>query len=382
MKVAIIGASAAGLYASLYLLSQHPEYEVVVFEQKEKVGKKLLATGNGHANILNLGMAGEHYNHPEAIDAWLSEKPLASLQQDLADFGIATLAKGDLVYPLSYSAPAYVRYLHKLAETKGVTFRLGVKVLDYHVGSKIMVRTSEGHESFDRLIIACGGKSQENLGSDGSLFPVLQGHGYSIIPQRPSLCPVVTKEKTKSISGVRHAAKVSLIRNGETVYEEMGEVLFKDDGLSGIAVFNASAFIARSGQPDWQIVIDLFPELSQAELTRLIDQAKANQKDGYLSAILDEKLGKYCEFASKIQKDSSLAETLKGLRFHVDSLYPFGASQVTSGGVDLAEIDGHFHSRREPGVSFIGECLDVDGLCGGFNLGFALLSASLVGVDL
>ena len=379
MRIAIVGASGAGLYAAIFVKRRHPDFKVDVFDRAEKTGKKLLATGNGHCNLLNAKLEGKAYNHPEFIDDLLTKCPLSVLLDELKDLGIHTLQKGDLIYPLSYSASSYVTYLASLAESLGVKFHLGVEVTDYQVGDQITLITKEGSESFDRVIFATGGCSQPNLGSNGGLFNVIKKHGYEIVPLEPSLCPLKTKEKTKLVSGLRHEAKITLLQDGKSVYEEVGELLFKDDGISGIAVFNASAYLARDPSAKYEVVVDFFPAIEEKDLEALLEQISPKNPSNPYGAILEQKLCKYLEFAGKMQQDSSFAHTLKNTNFHIEGRYPFAASQVTSGGISIKEIGPDFQSQKEKNVFFIGEMLDIDGLCGGYNLGFALLSAYVLG---
>ena len=372
MQIAVIGASSAGLYAAILLKRKHPDWKVDVFDRVDKIGKKLLATGNGHCNLLNLKMVGSYYNDPAFVNSLLSVHPLSELLGTLDQLGIATLTKGDLVYPLSYSSSAHVKYLSNLAAHFGVNFHLGEEIKDYEAKGEITLFTSGGPKKFDKVIFATGGASQPNLGSNGGLFPVFAKHGYALKSLVPSLCPIKTKEKTKAISGCRHEAKITLIQNKRTAYEEVGEVLFKDDGISGIAVFNASAYLARNGCHNAEVVVDLFPNQSKQEIDALLN--KANIDEPYL-AFVEEKLGKYLLFAAKMQQMQSFSDIAKALRFHVDSLYPFAFSQVSHGGLEVNQIGLDFASKKENGIYFIGEMLNIDGLCGGFNLGFALASA-------
>ena len=374
MTVFIVGASAAGLYTALFLKKAHPEYEVVVFDRTDKIGKKIFATGNGHCNLFNQRFSGAFFNHPAFVEALLERHSAADCLASLSGLGIATLVKDDLVYPLSYSAATFVKLLGQVASKLGIVFHLGERVLDYQTGKRIKLMTDQGQYEGDQLIFASGGKSQESLGSDGSLFPVFAKHGYQIVPLTPSLCPLKTKEKTKAISGVRHGAKVTLQRNGTLLYEEVGEVLWKDDGLSGIAVFNASAFLARSKQNEATVTLDLFPESSESELEKVYQSAKSQGFDP-LESLLETKLANYVKNYAKTEETKQICRILKAFPFHVTGLYPFASSQVTSGGIALSQIAQNCFSKIEKNVAFVGEVLDIDGLCGGFNLGFALLSS-------
>ena len=373
MTVFVVGASAAGLYAAIFLKSNHPDYQVVVFDRVEKVGKKMLATGNGHCNLFNLGMKGSHFNHPEFVDELLKEYPPYRCPEIFYDLGIGILKKDDLLYPLSYSASTYVKTLEDEAKSLGIEIHLNERILDYQ-NEPVKLVTDKGTYQGDFIIFATGGKSQENLGSDGSLFPVFEKHGYEVVPLWPSLCPVKTKEKTKAVSGVRHTAEVTLELDGKTVYRENGEVLWKDDGLSGIAVFNASAYLARAKKKEAMIYLDLFPEIPENALAKIYENSRQKLSNP-LESLLETKLANYVKNYAKTEETIEIVRVLKRFPFHVIDLYPFASSQVTSGGVSLSDIDASFRSKLEDNVAFIGEVLDVDGLCGGLNLGFALLSA-------
>ncbi len=378
MKVGIIGASAAGLYAAILLAKSHPDFQIVVLEKNDKAGKKLLATGNGHCNLFNTAFAGSYFNHPKFIDALLERYPASSLLDTLHDLGIATFEKDGLVYPLSYSAASHVRHLMGLADRLGITFKFGEKVIDVN-GTK--VETDKGAYAFDHLIYAFGGRSQANLGSDGSLFPILEKRGYRVVPTEPSLCPLKSPDVPKSMFGVRHKCELSLTKDNISLYHENGEVLFKKDGLSGIAVMNASARY-ESGAV---IALDLFPDCSAESLAAFIRKAYRENPEDFLAPILEKPLADFILQKANISRKNALNDSdingicavLKDLKFKVSGKYDFDSSQVTRGGIDLCEVDMCLRSKREQHVSFVGECLDIDGLCGGFNLGWALLSAKV-----
>ena len=383
-KIAIVGGSAAGIYLAIFLMKKHPEYEVVILEKNDKLGKKLLATGNGHCNLLNKGMRADAYNNPEFMEEALKRCPPFRLLDELESLGVRTMEVGDLVYPLSYSASTYLRFLIGLLSSLGVKVRLGIKVDSYEVKGQVTLHTNEGPLPYDRVFFAVGGKSQPNLGSDGSLFDEFKRHGYEVAPLRPALCPIKTKEPTKSISGLRHKALVSLKENDRGIYWEKGEILFKDDGLSGIAIFNCQSHIAHRGDKEnYVIEVDLFPDIPADSLCEDMLSAAMKNPQFYLDAYLEKPLKEYClkkaGFEGKTPQNrceiGKLVAVLKDLRFTFEASYPFAASQVTTGGLSVKEVDEKMLSLKEKGVGFVGECLDIDGLCGGYNLGWALLSA-------
>lgn len=379
MKVGIIGASAAGLYTAILVAKRHPDYRVVVLEKNDKAGKKLLATGNGHCNLFNLSFSGNAFNHPEFVNTLLNKYSVSDLLATFRELGISTIEKDGLLYPLSFSAAAHVRYLVTLAESLGVQFRYGERVVGIN-GSQ--VTTDKNVYSFDKLVYTFGGKSQANLGSDGSMFLLLSKKGYHLVEQEPSLCPLKSPEVPKSLFGIRHKCELWLTKENMTLYHEIGEVLFKKDGLSGIAIMNASSRYEKGAS----VRIDLFPELNEKELYENLCRSYRANKREFLAAVLEKPLEEFilqksnisCKTAIKESDISKICSVLKSLQFRISEKYDFESSQVTRGGIDLREVGENLESKLEPNVFFAGECLDIDGLCGGYNLGWVLLSSKVV----
>ncbi len=391
MDIAIIGSSGAGLPCSIFLKKKHPDWNVSVFDHNLKVGKKLLATGNGHCNLLNISARPEDYNCPEFLAPYFLKFPYAKLIDALNSLGIATMEMGDLVYPLSFSSNGYVDALASLSQQLGNRFHLGVRILDYKKrGNGYLLTTNCGDFACDKIIFATGGKSGKNLGSDGSLFPVFETHCYSISPLKPGLCPIVVKEDVSRLSGLRHRACVySYSGTGENrtlVHEEEGEVLFKKDGLSGIVIFNTERMYAHSSEGSFEIVLDLFPDYRSEELSGLL-LALQKANPAFAASFLSLPLFDYCLKRSGLSKleegdFARFAKTLKSLLFHPKAVYPFEDSQVTIGGIEISNLLPTLESKKEKGVFFLGEVLNVDGPCGGFNLEWCLISAIALASEL
>ena len=287
MKIGIIGSGPSGLYLSIFLKIKHPESEVVVFEKESKLSKKLYATGNGHCNLLNKNLTKDKYNHPDFMAPILEKYGYSFLEGVLKSLGIELTANGDYVYPLSESAPSYALYLKKLAEKVGVTFVTETRVLDYKAEEKeIEVKTDKKSFIFDKLVIATGGKSDPKLGSDGSFYEILKKHGYSIVEPIPGLTPLTLNDKDiKPLAGVRHKANVKAFLGKEKIFDENGEVLYKNDGISGIVIFNAESAIYRhKNLKDIELVVDLFPEWSFEELMGRLAHDEALNSKFYLDS--------------------------------------------------------------------------------------------------
>ena len=381
VRIGIVGASASGIYAALLCAHKHKDATIVVFDRADKVGKKLLATGNGHCNLMHVPLVSGAFNHPEFVQNLLDTVGEKRVFDTLKQLGILTMEKDGLLYPLSYSAASHVRFLSESMKHAGIEVRLNEAITGIE-GQTLFTKT--GRYEFDEIIFAFGGKSQSNLGSNGSLFPMLQKLGYKVTETRPSLCPIKSPDVDGCLFGVRHPALVRLEKAGKALYEEAGEVQFKDDALSGIAVMNASSKF----EPGCEIVLDLFPNIDEAELAKSIYESRNAFGPSFLDPILGKELVEYVLKKEKISANEPLnlpkcrhiARFLKEMRFRCSGLYGFESSQVTRGGIALEEVDKTLTSKRDCHHHFIGECLDIDGLCGGYNLGFALLSA-IVAVD-
>ncbi len=380
MRIAVVGASGAGLPFAAILLQKHPDWDVHLFDANSKIGKKLLATGNGHCNVLNLKASSRDYNAPEFVEPFFARQPLDKLKKSLFSLGVPLMEIGDLVYPKSYTSCGYVETLTSYVQSKGVSIHLETKISEYFKKeNKWVLRSNLGDFDCDKVVFCSGGCSGKNLGSDGNLFDVFKKHGYKLTSFAPGLCPIKTKENTSSLAGLRHPAKVNILKGSQPLYSENGEVLFKKDGLSGIVVFNVQRKLAYLGGEE--VSLDLFPNESLSELCDEIN-GLLNANPSFTPAFLPEPLFKYCLVSAKLKELKknedvyAFSSLLKNLIFHVSGFYGFEDSQVTIGGIDLNDISNkNFESKLESNVYFLGEVLDVDGPCGGYNLEWCLVSA-------
>ena len=346
-KIVIVGGGISGVFASIKIKENHPDYLVSVFEHNDKLLKKVYATGNGKCNFANTGDPKDKYNHPEFVLPILDTFDVSDMVHHFGAYGIQSKEVGNLLYPYSESAETVALKLLEQVDKLGIDVHLNENVLDY---SKNKVITSIGSYDYDSLIISVGGKSSSKLGSDGSLFDVLNKHGYKLIEMSPSLCPVVVKENTKMVEGLRQKSLVYLYQGNKLIHQEEGEVLFKKDGLSGMVIFNMTHYINRlDNKNDIRIVIDFAPN-----------------RDGKYDSLVHPKLAKYL-------LDNKL--DIHHTSFTFKKLYDFEVAHVTSGGVSLDNVNKDLSSKLEDNVFFIGEVLDIDGTCGGFNIMWALASA-------
>lgn len=367
MKILIVGAGASGCVAAINYKRNHPKDDVLVIEQMETPLKKILATGNGRCNLGNLNLDINRYSNPAFVRKVLANYNYETLFDSLS---VKTKAIDELVYPYSESAVTVRNALLNEIEKLNIKINVEEKLIDHKLGSNIEVITNKSKYFVDKLFLATALCSAPNLGSDGSILKILKSHNYKINKPLPGLCPIKTKEDTKLLDGVRVKCEVSLYQNNKKIHQEKGEVLFKKNGLSGIVIFNTSSLIARSHENDFKICLDLLPNFTLDEIK---NYCKSHTFNGFLQGFFNPKLSKY--LSARFKDENSLILACKNLEFTFKDFYDFEFSQVSVGGVDINEVNDSLESRKEKGVFILGELLDIDGPCGGYNLTFAFASA-------
>ena len=378
-KVAIIGGGASGIYLARALKGS--SYSLTIFEKREQLGKKLMATGNGRCNCLNKNLNPNKFSSPSLAKDLFSEFPYMRLKKTFEDdWHIPLIELGDFVYPSSLSAIAMGNYLKASLDAR---ILCESKVADYQKKEDGYHLYFDGKEEvFDILVIATGGKSAPKFGSDGSFFSLLERHGYEVTPLKPGLTPILVQEKNglKSISGVRIKAEVEVREKEKTYFQEEGEVLFRKDGLSGIVIFDAESVIVTHGLKNAQILIHPLPGFKKDRVEYLTIW-KREAPGHYLEALFVPQLASY--LLNRSREDSlPLSSLLTTIPFTYENHLSFDESTVTLGGISLNDVTDTFESKKEKSLYFLGEILDFDGLCGGYNLSFCLASALKVAKDL
>ena len=367
MKVIVIGAGASGVTAAINYKRHHKSDDVLIIEHLDKPLKKILATGNGKCNLGNSNIDFSRYNDPlfakEVITGY-------DYKEFFDSISIQTKLIDNLAYPVSESAVSVRDALLHECDKLGIKINVEESFLDYEITSNIKVLTSKNTYTCDKLILSGGLCSSPKLGSDGSVISVLKKHGYKIVDYKPGLSPLHTVEKTKAIDGIRCKANVKLYANNKLIHEELGEVLFKDHGLSGIVIFNVMSVIARNHDLKHRIVLDLLPDFDVSYLENYRSSHSFNE---FMQAFINPKISAYLK--DRFNTENAIFNALKAIEFTFDKSYGFDFSQVSVGGVENSEITTHMMSKREKNVYIIGELLNIDGPCGGYNLTWAFASA-------
>lgn len=386
--VIIIGGGAGGLFLASQL---PPSLDVAILESNDRVGKKLLATGNGKCNLTNLDMNIVHYNKPGFVEDFLDRFDAHDTIASFEKMGLLTKVVDKRVYPYSECASGVLDVLRRAVERNGTrvlcshTVNFIESFNDRFTVSGVVRCDSKPNESFayeaDNVVLATG--SPATFGRDSkSLFT---GLGHMERAFVPSLVPIKTnKEPLKSLQGVRVKAGVRI-----GYRYEVGEVLFKDFGVSGIAVFNLSSEIARGrAKVGDMLTIDFMPEYSKAEVEDILRKRDNNLTVGELLAgtfhsKVQERIiwASGCDVQDKAAgKIGAIANAIKNYRFTIEGLADSSLAQVMSGGLNVGEFDRNLMSLKVKNAYAIGEALDVDGDCGGYNLQWAFSSAKAAAV--
>jgi len=372
----ILGGGASGIISAIKLAERNKK--VAIIEKGFVVGKKLLVTGNGKCNLTNMNFSSHFYNQDISKFAKrFDEKETLRFFKDLGL--LSTIDEERRVYPFSNSAKSVLEVLtNRLKELKVQLFE-GEEILKVLKEKTFKVQTSKNEYAAENVIVATGGKT------DLKLF---REFGIKAKNFSPSLVALKT-ESTKRLNGVKVSNVLVTATCGNKMNREMGEVLFKENGLSGIVIFNLSTLFARSENYNGEIELDLMPNFKEDEVLELLKTRKhlsGNILEGIfvreLYLELFDRLGIDNKPATKMNTKelSSLAKIIKHLEFKVSGYYD--NSQVSSGGVLLSELTDNLEAKNVKGLYFTGEVLDVDGICGGYNLQWAWTSGMVVGESL
>ena len=397
MKVLIIGGGASGMMAAL-TAAEDPSNRVTLLERQSRVGRKLLATGNGRCNLSNIHASEAHYHgyDPSFVRHALRQFSPADTLAFFQQLGLLTVTEeSGRVYPFSDQANSVVDILRFALAQRGVDLRCGCEVIS--IGKKARgynVKTAEEAFYCDKLILACGGSAGAKLGGTDWGYKLLSSMGHTVTPLRPSLVQIKTDASvTKSLKGVRADAGITLKRNGQLVAQNVGEVQFTDFGISGPAIFELSREVENKG--DQLLLLDLMRPWTEEQLASLLLQKQADfpdlAADELLTGALHNRLGKVVLKISGTELPQTLAEitesqirriarTVKYFPMTVTGIMGLELAQVTAGGVLTSEFrPDTLESRLCPGLFATGEVLDIDGDCGGYNLQWAWSSGRLAG---
>ncbi len=395
-KIAIIGGGASGLFCAILLLSKQSHAKVTIYEKMNRVGKKILATGNGRCNITNENADKPEHYHSDNVGFVIPALKYFS-HRDLIDYlqdnSIILRKEDDKYYPFSEQAGTILDFLRLKAELLGAKLVPDTKIERVQKSKQKYIINNE---IYDYVVIACGGKSSPHLGSDGSGYKLLTDLSHTLTSLYPAITQIKTEtEFVKQLKGIKADALCKILVSGNIVREEFGQVLFADYGLSGPPIFQLSLIAAKNYQNDCKISLDFMKDITKEKICELIHSIISNPYtypltlENLLSTFLNKRLGqvivKYCGY--KLSKDAyelsdedimNIADAIKNFKLKVNGVNGFQNAQVTAGGINVDEFyKNSLESKFNKNLYAIGEILDVTGDCGGYNLQWAFSSAAL-----
>lgn len=396
--VIVIGAGPAGLMAAITCARR--SRKVLILEGHSKPGAKLLISGGGRCNLTNLRVTEKDYHtgQPRTVRNILSAFPVDQTLAFFHDLGVETVfEEGTKYFPEKQSARAILDALLGEIKRLGVELELAKKVTDI-AGREGAFQITGKNFSYEakRILIATGGLSYPETGSDGTGYGFAKCFGHRMVPTSPALTSFLTDDPHwKNLAGITVPVKLKLEVDGKDIASSEGVMLLTHTGFSGPAVLDISGVWCRCLSKQKKILADFLPQKIETEFRREILRAldehpKASWKrflSGYFPDRLVEVLLIKCDVMSgKPIVNSSRQEredVMKGLRrffLQVSGVYGYEKAEVTSGGVNLDDLDSKtLESKLCPGMFFAGEILDVDGRIGGFNLQWAWASGFVAG---
>ncbi len=369
--IIIIGAGASGLLSACILASSGKR--ILIIEKNKRVGMKLSATGNGRCNLTNLDMrARNYYCEKEFIESVINRVSPEDVISVFNNLGVYTRDKDGYVYPHTNQASTVINALIKGCEHESIfvltdTLASDIVVNDDVNGNlpRFVVETSGGNFGSEKLIFACGGAAGSEQGGSGAGYELVKKLGHTVSEIYPGLTGMYAAGRWwKEVSGTRVQGSFSLYVDDKKEGTETGEIQITAKGVSGIPVFQLCRVAAQAlaeGKNVWG-EIDFVPGMRSEKIADWIDE---HGVEGLVPA-------KWINIISQ----GDVVKNIKKFGFTITDTYPIEKAQVSAGGVVLSEVDrDSFESKVAPGAYLLGELLDVDGICGGYNLHFAWASA-------
>ena len=382
-KAAIIGGGAAGLMCAVELLSGEDRLmgdNAVILERNDRVGKKLIATGNGQGNLSNADVSAENYSGDrDFISAFIGQVKTVNPVLYLEKIGIITEKdESGRIYPVSRQANSVLDIIRAYLWGKGCTVKTGFKAVKITEKDGLFTIVAENGEKVfaENVVLAAGGKAAKQFGTDGAAYALAQNFGHKLTALYPSLVQLKTeKERIEGLKGIKHNVNASLFDGDALIKQAAGDLLFTDYGVSGNAVFKVSDKVADLYNP--LLKIDFLPDFTKERLGEIL---KDRLSEGYipktdiLNGLVHKKLGENIVKYAGGDTDK-IIQAVKSFEIKIQGTLGFDYAQTTKGGINTADINPEtYESSLKRGLYIVGEMLDVDGECGGYNLTFAFVS--------
>lgn len=399
--VAVIGGGAAGMMAAI--TAAREGVKVTILEHKDRIGKKILSTGNGRCNFTNIFQTPACYRSDNRDFAWniIQKFNVEKTISFFKELGIYPKDRNGYLYPYSDQAAAILEVLQIEIAKLDICVMTEINVLDIQpVKRGIRVTTDKKTITVDSVILACGSKAAPVTGSDGSGYQLAKLLGHRIVPVLPALVQLRCAEKFyKSISGVRVQGTVEIYADDISLASDTGEIQLTNYGISGIPVFQVSRYAAKAIYQKQSVtaVLNFMPDMNKDEFLSFLQEritlCPHKTLDEFFTGIFPKKLCELWIRLSRLPKEMRVSDLsgeqleklvllIQHLRTHITETNAFEQAQICCGGVDTTEINPDtLESNYVPGIYFAGELLDVDGICGGYNLQWAWSSGFVAGKE-
>ena len=392
----IIGGGASGLAAAV-TAKMHGIARIAVIEKLPRVGKKLLATGNGRCNLSHAGITAADYRG--SVDTAPILERFGDVKAFFENLGLYTRTdSAGRMYPYSMTATAVLDALRLRMREDGIDEICDTEVTAlFHKNRMWHMKTTGGDYTAPVVIFSAGGYAAPKLGTDGSAWDLLKKLDIPLISPSPNLCPVLSDEKClRPLKGLRVKGVITLLDGGKPIRNENGEVQFTDKALSGICVFNLSGLINICRLSDFTLQFDPVPEIGD-ELVSILCTLQGTRfgmtAEEMLSGLLPKPIERLALKNCGIRADSviasldyrgvqRLAKEIHALAFPVKGLAGFDQAQSTRGGVPGSALDAHLQVKSHPGLYITGEAADVHADCGGYHLHWCWASGAAAAEDI
>lgn len=399
-EIAVIGGGAAGLFAAIHAAQANKAVKVKIYDRMDRIGKKILATGNGRCNFTNANILIENYHGKDNDFAQYALKKFDNKKtiDFFSKIGILSKeGKNGKIYPYSMQASSVLDAL------RNEVSRLNIEIITESEIKEILkrngqfkIKTRNKLYNVSAVIMATGGKASPNLGSNGSGYKIMEKLGHKITTLSPALVQIKTSlDAVKGLNGIKINAKASLYKGKKYISSEIGEILFTNYGLSGPPIFQLSALAQSNGM---SILIDLMPEYNFEKIYKMLLERKKLLShllsDSFFNGMINKKIGMMilkksgvcklsipvCEISDETLKKA--CKNIKSFSFEIKGLNGFENAQVTAGGLETNMFDYKtMESKIIKGLYAAGEIFDIYGDCGGFNLQWAWSSGYIAGVS-
>lgn len=389
-KTAVIGGGASGIITAIELTRGGNALKgesVAVLERLSRIGKKLVVTGNGQGNVSNANVSADNYYGDRGfLRAFFSD--CVSVADYLKNIGIPTITDSEgRIYPVSKQASSVLDLFMARLNFVGVNVITGFSAISVKKVKGIF-EISDGEKTImaETIVLACGGSAAKQFGTDGSSYGLASVFGHDKTKIFPSLVQLKTeREKIRGLKGLKESVVATTSVNGKTKKTVKGEVLFTDYGISGNAAFYLSPSVA--GEANASVKIEFLPNFTQKETQTLIAEKIKNApfipKEEILNGIINKQIAKAVVKGLKEITPETVAEALKNFTLEIIGTLGFDYAQVTRGGIKTDKINPFtMRSKNETGLYIVGEILDIDGDCGGYNLNYAFVSGIKAAKDI